>query len=238
VDQLDSLERLPVSKPIYASEARPAKPSAVVQDGVSEEAVLELMRTVVDSLQQADEAIAADVMTVVAASERLHAGSCTVHCRKSQAACCSLGVFVGVFWPFAKSRQVMNWSKHGGRLDFVSPFSEAQRKHPKFMSRLLIIEQLLLATVDKCDVPSMLNRTSPAQMQFANRVSCDSNAAFVRDTLQDLVTVGSLAPWQGARPPTVINGLGVAKNGKGKKRLVQDCRYANAFVRYERFACE
>ncbi len=100
---------------------------------------------------------------------------------------------------------------------------------------MLLIGQLLLVTVDKCDVPSMLNRVSPAQVQFANRVSCDSNAG---DTLQGLVTVGSLAPWQGARPPTVINGLGVVKNCKGKKRLVLDCRYVNAFVRYEHFAYE
>ena len=55
-------------------------------------------------------------------------------------------------------------------------------------------------------------------------------ADFVRDTLQGLVTVGLLAPWQGAGPPTVINGLGVVKNRKGKKRLVLDCRYVNAFV--------
>ncbi len=53
IDQLDPHERLPVFKPIYASQAQRAKPSAVLQDDVSEEAMLELMRTVVGSSQQA-----------------------------------------------------------------------------------------------------------------------------------------------------------------------------------------
>ena len=37
--------------------------------------------------------------------------------------------------------------------------------------------------------------------------------------------------------PSVSATCSVVKNGKGKKRLVLDCLYANALVRYERFAC-
>lgn len=77
------------------------------------------------------------------------------------------------FGPFARSRQVMNWSKRGVRLYFVSLFIEAQCKHPRFTSCLLMTEQLLLVAVDKCNVLSMLERTSPAQIQFAVRVSCE-----------------------------------------------------------------
>ncbi len=63
----------------------------------------------------------------------------------------------------AKSRQVVDWIRHGAHLAFVSPFSEAQRKHPRVTSCLLLTQHLVLAAVDKCDVPSMLNRASPAQ---------------------------------------------------------------------------
>ena len=203
--------------------------------------MLDLMRTVVKSLQQADDAIDVDVMT----HDQLLQHIKGFMLDPAQFTAGSLRQHV-VAWEFlfdsyghsAKSRQVMDWIKHGVHLDFVSPCSEAQRKHPKFSSRLHVVEQLLLATVDKCDVPSMLNRTSSAQVQFANRVSCDSHAAFVRDTLQGLSTVGLLAPWQSARPPTVINGLDVVKNCKGKKRLVLDCRCVNAFVRYVYFTYE
>lgn len=54
------------------------------------------------------------------------------------------------------------------RLDLVSPLSEAERKRPKATSHLLLIGQLLLATVDECDVPFMLHWASPTQVGFAN----------------------------------------------------------------------
>ncbi len=81
----------------------------------------------------------------------------------------------GVAWEFlfasfgdsAKPRQVLDWIKHGVCLDFVSPFSDDQRKHPRFASRMHLVEHLLLATVDKYDVHPRTTTHEQAQTLFS-----------------------------------------------------------------------
>lgn len=57
-------------------------------------------------------------------------------------------------------------------------------------------------------------------------------STFVRASIQELVSVGCSAAWQGLEHPVVINGMAVARNRQGKLRLMLDCRYANMFIMY------
>ena len=133
---------------------------------------------------------------------------------------------------------MLDWVTNGIELDFVSPFSAGQDKHPRYSVKLKLVEQLLSKTVGRQAVHDMLHRSEPAPVQFANRTSCHIHKQFVSEQIEELLKVGSLVEWTGSQPPIVINGMGVVKNRKGKLRLVLDCRYVNMFVEYEHFTYE
>lgn len=124
------------------------------------------------------------------------------------------------------------------KLDFMSPLAPGQEQHPRYNTKLHLIELLLSTTVGPQAVQGMLHRGSPAVVHFANRVSCRMHQQFVDETVQDLVWVGSLVEWQGLQPIVVINRMGVVVNRKGKKQLNLDCCYVNMFMMYEHFGYE
>ena len=63
----------------------------------------------------------------------------------------------------------------------------------------------------------------------------DEHQKFLLEEERKLRETHSIFPWQGlgmSGPPTLIHGLGVVVNRKGKKRLIVDARYLNLFLRY------
>lgn len=133
---------------------------------------------------------------------------------------------------------MLDWTAHGVKLEFVNPFAPGQDKHPCFKQKLQVVQSLLHNTVGPEATPNMLNRDKPAPVRFANRVSCSIYNKFVRENIQELVSVGALAAREAPEFPVVINGLAVVKNRQGKLRLILDCRYVNMFIMYDHFAYE
>ena len=115
--------------------------------------------------------------------------------------------------------------------DFVHPLSEVQKSHPRFTARLQLVQDLLSKTIGPGAVNTLLDRDTPGQVHFANRVSCEYYGDFVRQQCDDheliiLLASCALVEWDkiSAGQPKIVNGLGVVKNHKGKLRLILDCR--------------
>ena len=67
-------------------------------------------------------------------------------------------------------------------------------QQPLFNVRLCLVRLLLQQTLHCDDVSAMLDFFTPAKVHIANRVSCGMDHVFARDTLQELVGVGTLQP--------------------------------------------
>lgn len=145
--------------------------------------------------------------------------------------------FFAVFGITSKAAAVLQWTEQGVSFDFVHPFSEVQKSHPRYNERLQLVQGLLSKTVSAGSVNAMLDRDTPGRVRFANRVSCTYYSDFVRQQRDELLVTGALVEWGKvqAGQPRIVNGLGVVKNHKGKLRLILDCRYLNLFLPYEHF---
>ena len=55
---------------------------------------------------------------------------------------------------------------------------------------------------------------------------------------KELLKTGAIGPWDYKEPITVINGLGVAVDRVGKRKLILDARYINLFDEYHSFSYE
>ncbi len=74
---------------------------------------------------------------------------------------------------------------------------------------------------------------------FRNRVSVATHKAFVAAEISQLLQYGVIKLCDERSPRvTVVNGLGVVVNRKGKKRLIVDARYINLFDKYIAFSYE
>ena len=169
--------------------------------------------------------------TILLDPKKFVAGNLTTHVVAWQA-------FFMQFGNTMRSSLVLDWVSNGIKLEFVSPFSAGQDKHPRHSVKLKSVENLLSQTVGHQAVHGMLHRSEPTPVQFASRVSCHIHKQFVSEQIEELLKVGSLVEWTNSKPPVVVNGMGVVKNRKGKLRLVLDCRYVNMFVKYEHFTYE
>ena len=140
----------------------------------------------------------------------------------------------------SKASAVLQWVEHGVSFEFVHPFSDVQKRHPRYDERVQLVQDLLCKTVGVESVNALLDRDTPGQVQFANRVSCTYYSDFVRQQRDELLASGALVEWDKVSTvqPQIVNGLGVVKNHKGKLRLILDCRYLNLLLPYEHFKYE
>ena len=116
--------------------------------------------------------------------------------------------------------------------------SESQRKHPNYRKKLQLVKQLLQKTVGPQGVEPALHGSEPQQVHFKNRISVGLHESFVDGAISELTKTGAICPWTAPEPITVISGLGVAVDRKGKKRLILDARYINLCDKYEGFSYE
>ena len=86
----------------------------------------------------------------------------------------------------SKAASVLAWIQHGVPLDFIHPFSEQQQLHPRFKDRIQLVEGLLDKTLRSEHTEAFLDCDSPAQVQFANRVSCTYYQQFVLEQRDEL----------------------------------------------------
>ena len=112
--------------------------------------------------------------TVLLDLKKFVAGNLTTHVVAWQA-------FFLQFDNTMRSSLVLDWVTNGIKLDFVSPFTAGQDKHPHYSVKLKSVEQLLSKTVGHQAVHDMLHRTEPAPVQFANRFSCIIHKQFVSE---------------------------------------------------------
>ena len=137
-----------------------------------------------------------------------------------------------------KARHIVGWLTKGLSITFVPIDAECQTKHPRFEERLKLVRNLLEKNVGRAAVQELLMGSQPHQVHFKNRISVKQHIEFVVDTIQQLLQHGVIKPWQQTTPMIVINGLGVAVDRRGKRRLVLDARYVNLWVAYEAFSYE
>ncbi len=129
--------------------------------------------------------------------------------------------------------RVLRWLETGMPIEFCEPRAPSQQQHPRFVSRLRQVEQLLSQELPPDRISSMLTGERPHRIAFRNRVSCNQHADWVAEHLNELVEVGALRHWPPEwGEPVVISGMGVVPKAGGKLRLILDCRYLNLFVRY------
>ena len=141
----------------------------------------------------------------------------------------------------AEDARVHEVIKHGIQMDFVNPQAEDQQKRPGHRQRYRQIQRQMQKLFGKQAAEEMLAGTKPGDAAFLNRESVDQHPEFVREEVQSLLKVGAWRTWQSlgmTQPPTLLHGLGVAVNRKGKLRLVVDARYLNLFIRYAAFSYE
>ena len=138
----------------------------------------------------------------------------------------------------AKAKQILQWLQHGLDIHWVPYDAASQHKHPKYHKRLQLIRELLRKTVGAHRVEAALHGNMPQQVHFSNRVSLGMYEEFVDSAIQDLLKTGAICPWTEPQQITVISGMGVAVDRKGKKRLILDARYINLFDKYEGFSYE
>ena len=138
----------------------------------------------------------------------------------------------------AKAQQIVQWLQHGLDVHWVPYDAAIQQKHPRFRKKVQLVRELLHHTVGTQGVEPALQGKEPQQVHFTNRVSVGMHEEFVDGAICELLKTGAISPWTGPEPITVINGLGVAVDRNGKKRLILDARYINLFDRYEGFSYE
>ena len=138
----------------------------------------------------------------------------------------------------ARAKLIVDWLANGLSIRFVPIDAGCQAKHPRFEERIMLVRTLLEKTVGRAATQELLSGNQPHQVHFKNRVSVKQHVDFVAAETQQLLQHGVIKPWQQKTPITVINGLGVAVDRLGKKRLILDARYVNLWVAYEAFSYE
>eukprot|EP00884_Botryococcus_braunii_P019873 jgi/Botrbrau1/656/Bobra.0161s0044.1 len=139
----------------------------------------------------------------------------------------------------AEQQKVLNWLRHGIKLEWVGADSKTQSEHPRYQDRKQQVVELLKTTLPGQGqrVRELLQGDRPGKVQFANRKSVELHAEFVKASLEDLLHTGALMEVTGDKVQ-VCSGLGVVANRKGKLRLILDARYINLFDKYVSFTYE
>ena len=139
----------------------------------------------------------------------------------------------------SKAKMVCSWLKDGFNVQWVPIHHPSQLKHPRFQKRLKLVQDLLIKTVGPDRAMLALAGKEPQEVVFQNRVSVRIHRDFVAAELSQLLLIGVIKQWDMQGPMiTVINGLGVVENRKGKRRLILDARYINMFDKYTQFSYE
>ena len=99
-------------------------------------------------------------------------------------------------------------------------------------------QTLLIKTIGAEQAASKLQGDQLQHVHFHNRVSVSMHADFVDESIRELLRMGAIRPWDRKEPLTVINGLGVAVDCVGKKRLILDARFINLVDEYHKFSYE
>ena len=131
--------------------------------------------------------------------------------------------------------------EHGVQPNWVSPFAESQKQHPKWAARIQAMHKLLAQFYPEPQVEQLLTSSSPGRVRLPNLKSCDKHADFVTAEVHALAASGRVREWwwPGGQPPVCILPLGVAVRAiTGKLRLIFDGRYINLFAKYEPFKYE
>jgi hypothetical protein len=139
----------------------------------------------------------------------------------------------------AEQQKVLDWLRHGVKLEWVGVDSKAQTEHPRYQDRKQQVLELLKTTLpDQVQrVRELLKGDRPGKVRFGNRNSVELHAGFVKASLEDLMTTGALIEVPEDKVQ-VCSGLGVVANRKGKLRLILDARYINLFDKYVSFSYE
>jgi hypothetical protein len=139
----------------------------------------------------------------------------------------------------AEQQQVLSWLRHGVKIEWVGVDSKAQQDHPRYGQRRQQVLELLSNTLrgEGQRARDLLRGNRPGKVQFANRRSVQVHEAFVKTSLEDLLSTGALRE-VAEEQVQVCSGLGVAANRKGKLRLILDARYINLFDKYVPFSYE
>ena len=135
----------------------------------------------------------------------------------------------------ARAKEAKRVIEEGVRSGFVHPKSQPQQQHPKHEQKLQQVERLLSKLMGPGEARRLLDRQTPRAIKFPNKDSVDEHHDFLLEEERKLRETHSIFTWQElgmSCPLTLIHGLGVVVNTKGKKRLIVDARYLNLFLRY------
>eukprot|EP00884_Botryococcus_braunii_P012012 jgi/Botrbrau1/20811/Bobra.0156s0039.1 len=124
----------------------------------------------------------------------------------------------------AEQQKVLNWLRHGIKLEWVGADSKTQSEHPRYQDRKQQVAELLKTTLPGQGqrVRELLQGDRPGKVQFANRISVELHTEFVKASLEDLLHTGALMEVTGDKVQ-VCSGLGVVANRKGKLRQETGC---------------
>lgn len=139
----------------------------------------------------------------------------------------------------AEQQEILAWLRHGVKVEWVGVDAKAQQDHPRYGQRRQQVLELLSNTLRGKGqrVRELLDGKRPGKVQFVNRKSVQLHEAFVKTSLEDLLSTGALRE-VAEEQVQVCSGLGVAANRKGKLRLILDARYINLFDKYVPFSYE
>ena len=101
------------------------------------------------------------------------------------------------------------------------------KNHIFFWMSRLDASSFVLDTIEKGYVIPFIDH--PPSMYKGNNRSALSNAEFVNDAVNELVSLGCVV--QVPFKPYIVSPLSVATNSSGKKRLILDLSILNLFVR-------
>ena len=66
----------------------------------------------------------------------------------------------------SKASAVLQWVQHTVSFEFVHPFSDVQKRHPRYNERVQLVQDLLCKTVGAESVNALLDRDTPGQVQL------------------------------------------------------------------------
>ena len=138
-------------------------------------------------------------------------------------------------------KRVLSILERGVQPNWVSPYADSQKQHPKWAARIEAMHQLLSRFYSADRVEQLLHRSTPGNIRLPNLKSCDKHTDFVTEEIYALAKSGRIREWwwPDGKPPTCILPLGVAVRAiTGKLRLIFDGRYINLFAKYEPFKYE
>lgn len=136
-------------------------------------------------------------------------------------------------------KRLLNWLEDGMPIEFCEPDAACQQQHPRYLSRVRQVRQLLSHEVPADRIDGMLSGKQPQPIECRNRVSCQQHADVVAAQFSEMLKVGTVIVWRSEwGQPTVISGIGVVPKAGGKHRVIIDLRYLNLFIRYRPFHYE